>query len=370
MLLSLDFPSGSAGLYGSNKAAMLDGLYAQIGHTYTFDTSPVDLVIDPDGISGGRVFYCYPNVYGGGSNLATMREVLANGATQTVSIASRIRLTNLPQASDQVPLIAVWKDGSNGAIVTLGVTTTGQIAAYTGPPFDRVQIGITSVPVITANSWIHVEGRLKASTTGTGELTVWVEGEERLALTGLTLSSATTSQIERGVDPSNTGANPGVYFKDLVLSDSTGTVNNGQIGPLVVLDLTENGDISTGWTNSSGSTNFSLVDEAGPPNDGGYIAAADPPPAPSIMTLTNLPEDIVGVRGLMTFVRARKIDSGDGTLVVGLTPDGVDYDNGTDKVLTTSFRYYKDISELSPDTSAPWTPVEVNNARIRINRAV
>lgn len=366
MLISLDFPSGSPGLYGTQKARMTEGLYAQIGHTYTVDTAPVDIVADPDGVSGGNVFICYQNGYGGGSNRVTMREVLPAGATQTVTAACRLYLSALPANNEQIPLPVIWKDGANNSLAEIRITSTGAIEAWKGPVFNATFLGTSGTPVTTANAWTHFECRIKCSTTGTGEITVWVEGQQVLALTGLSFDAATCSQIERGVDPSSNSANPAVYFKDTVLADNTGTANNAQIGPLLVMDLNVNADITTGWT-STGANNFSVVDES-PPDDLDFVSAVTPPPAPSVMGLADLPPDIVGVRGLVSYARARKVDSGDGTINIGLTPNGVDYDNGTDKVLTTAASYYRDVSELSPVSGTAWTPVEVNNAYVRLNR--
>jgi hypothetical protein len=362
-LITLDFPSGGTGLYGTDKVRMLDGLYAQIGNTDIADNGNCEIVEDPDPNTTGYVFRCDQNSYGGGGNRVTMREVVPGGVTTTVTIFSRMWLSNLPTTTDQRPLPAVWKDDDNEVIAELRVTTTGVITAHN---HNGTQIGSTTVPVITATGWFHIEGRLTCSTIGSGTLTVWVEGDEKMALTGLTTSATGTSQIERGVDPTTASTNPAVYFKDTGLSDSTGSDNNGQIGPLVVIDITEDGDVSSGWT-STGATDYGVVSESDP-NDADYIEADDSPPAPSVMTLTGLPNDIVGVRGLVTYVRAWKVDSGDATLQTGLSPNGSDWDDGTTKTLTTAPLYYRDVSENSPDTTDPWTPIEVNSAEIRINR--
>lgn len=360
----LDFPSGATSLYGSSLSRMLEGNYAQVGNTFLADNGNCALVTDPDGVSGGTVFRCNADSYGGGSNRVTMRKVLADGAVTTLHIASRMYLSALPQTSSEIPLPAIWKDGSNDVIAELRVTTTGVIRAYDD---GGTLLGSTSAPVVGAAGWYHIEGMLTCSTGGSGVLKVWVEGVEKLNLTGLTTSASSTSQIERGVDPSATSSNPAVYFKDTVEQDSSGAQNNSQIGPLVVCDLTENGDVSSGWTRSSGSSDWQLINEVGP-NDTGYIAADDSPPAPSIMTLTSLPADIVGVRGLVTYYRGLKEDSGDGNIQAALSPNGSDWDSGADSPMTTAALYYSDVSELSPATTDPWTPSEVNAAEIRFDR--
>jgi len=102
-------------------------------------------------------------------------------------------------------------------------------------------------------------------------------------------------------------------------------------------------------------------------NDVSLITAITPPPAAYVCELSNLPPDITSVRGLMSIVRAMKSDGGDGTLQVSLISAG-DVDLGADRAITVAQTYYTDISELSPDTGNPWTPLEVDSAQMQINR--
>ena len=108
-----------------------------------------------------------------------------------------------------------------------------------------------------------------------------------------------------------------------------------------------------------------MIDEQDP-NDADFISAGDPPPSPAVFTVSNLPPDIVGVKALIPVVRARKIDGGDGNIQVGLT--GTATDLGADRPITTAFTYFWDVSELSPDTAAAWTPVEVDAVKLQIDR--
>jgi hypothetical protein len=108
----------------------------------------------------------------------------------------------------------------------------------------------------------------------------------------------------------------------------------------------------------------------GRPNDLTFVAADDTPPAPSQFFMSNLPPDVTSVRGLISIVRARKVDGGDGNLQVSMTPNGTNYALGLDRPMTTAATYWSDISQLSPVTSAPWTPTEVDAVRLRLNRTL
>lgn len=122
-------------------------------------------------------------------------------------------------------------------------------------------------------------------------------------------------------------------------------------------------DAALSWTSGS------MV--VGLPNDLSNISAEDLPlPAACEFTLSNLPPDITSVRGLISIARAAKVDGGDGNLQVSLTSDGVNYDLGADRPITTAFTYWPDVSELNPTSGAAWTPTQTNSARIRLNRTV
>lgn len=357
-----DFPTGGVGLYGTTRADMLDGLYAQLGDSDLGGTGNVALVDDPDPDITGNVFRFNANSYGGGGNYQVLRYALPDGETTKVGIALRLWLASLPANSSQVPKPFRWHDGSNNNIAEVRVTTTGAINVYNNGSL----VGTTGGPVITSNAWTHLEAVLDCDTGGSGSITLWVEGQEVISVTGLTTTDAGTSQIQVANDPDGTSAVPAMYIKDFVVWDGNGSQNNTQIGTCIVAELVPDADESSGWT-STGATNYGVLDEA-PADDADYIEADDSPPAPSIVTMTDLPPDIVGVRGLVSVVRAWKTDGGDATLQIGLSPNGSDYDNGADRAITTSSTYWRDVSELSPATASAWTPTEVNALRYRTDR--
>jgi hypothetical protein len=159
-----------------------------------------------------------------------------------------------------------------------------------------------------------------------------------------------------------------MYVKDFVAWDTAGSQNNDFLGSVQVYTLQLDGDVSFNWDTSSGTVGYELIDEL-TPDDAGYISAGDPPPAASEFGFENLPVDITSVKGLLTVARMRKTDGGDGQVQMGLL-SGVDADLGTDRPITTAFTYYWDVSELNPTTLAAWTPTEVDDAVVTIDRTV
>lgn len=356
-LLWADFPSGQTGLYGTTEARMLDGLYADQDGAF-------ELIEDPDPNVTGNV--CH---YETGTTGSRLRKVLP-AAVSALGIGERVWFPTLPPSVNQRGFIAKFKDNNNVTHVSFYVDTTGTISAYRGNYSGGTLLGTSTSPVIVAGAWQNVEMKVLFSNT-VGTIEVRVEGVvvAGLNLTGLdTVNSALTTcaQIEFGFDDTANFAQ--WYQKDLVVWDTAGSINNDFFGSVSVYALRTDGDVSLNWTPSTGATGWNLLDES-PPDDADYISAGDPPPSPAVMSLTDLPEDVTSVRGLIAIARSRKTDGGDGNLQVSMVSNGTP-GNGSDRPITTAFTYWFDVFETDPDTSAAWTPVAVDAADIQFDRTL
>lgn len=352
-LMWADIPSGDVGLYGTTTAYMLDGVWAEL-------TTNVTLIEDPDPNITGNVLH-----FGSGR----ARYVFPAGAVATAGTGTRVWLDNIPTSDAARPGIHQYRDGSNNVRLVILVSPTGAIQVYRDCDATSgvgTLVGATAGPVMVAQSWRHIESKVLWSTT-VGTVEVRIEGVVVLNLTGVNTGAANYSQVAIGTSFSLAGVSTTLSIKDVTFWNGSGSENNTFFGPCGVYDLPPDADVSSGWSRTSGSTDFGLVDEA-PPNDAGYIYAGTPPPAPSIMNPSNLPADIVGVRGVISVARAEKSDGGDGKMQVSMSPNGTDWDDGADNAISTAFQYYYDVSEVSPDTLDPWTPTEVNGMQIKLNR--
>jgi hypothetical protein len=367
-IIFADFPSGQLGLYGTNTANMLNGIWAQEIEEGTNAT--VSLVSDPDPniAADGVVLYTSRPAAGTAAGRAAMRLAYPTPA-QTQGIGCRIWLPYLPVSNSAGPYIS-FHDAANNVMFAIRIMSTGAIEArstYIGG--SGTQYGVTTGPVVTANAYNHVEVK-GFSNAATGTIEVRVNGVVVLALTGLNTNGAAIAQMNIGTYKNNvTGVNTEAYFKDLVFWDTAGSVGNDFQGSVSVRDLYTDADIDLNWTPSTGSTGWDLLDKTSV-DDTTYIQAGDPPPDPAVFSLTDLPADVTSVRALLPIYRAVKTDGGDCNLQAGLTPNNTDWDDGADRPVTTAFTFYYDVSELSPDTAAPWTVTEVNDAYVRINRTL
>jgi hypothetical protein len=359
-------------MYGVTEALMLNGLYAYL-------QNPV-LQPDPDpsgtgetvigfGPGGGNISLPYP---GNG-----FRCTVPGASKNTVGMSMRYYVSALPEL-DMVRLQLFTCIGTGGQRnLTLVLRTDGRLSFCVGSAnpngvnnFSGGILATSSLPVITANAWHHIEMKVTISAT-VGATEVRVNGAEVI---GLTLSNVDTWQSgDVNIGSISVESNdyiadgPYMWVKDFILWDTNGTQNNNFLGTNGVYNLIPDSDASLTWTASTGLDGFDLVNDA-TVNDTTYISAADPPPARNEFGLSDLPPDIVSIKGIVSVVRAKKIDGGDGNIQAGVK--GTLVDSGSNRPLTTAFTYWFDVYELSPDTGVSWTPVEVNNAKLTLDRTV
>lgn len=344
--------------YGTDDNKLLDGLYAQIG-----GASITGLTADPSPDATGNVFLV------GSGTAGFLRHVFSPAGVAIAGISARFWFTNIPTSTGTAPNFIQFRDTGNTTQVSIALSPSGLIEAWRGTTNSGILLG-TSGTGIAPNSWNHIEARVEVSDT-VGTVEVRVNGIVVLSLsnqdTRTGLANLSQVAFASGYGQTTFSQSTNFYLKDYIAWDTSGTVNNSFLGTCAVISLYPDVDDSFAWTPSTGSTGFNLIDEA-TPNDSDYISAGDPPPAASEFGLTNLPPDIVSVKALLPITRSRKIDGGDGNLQAGLK--GTLTDLGANNPITTSFTYRWDVSELSPDTGAAWTPVEVDNVKLQVNRTL
>lgn len=336
--------------YGTNAAFLLDGLWGLANNT--------TLVEDPDPLADGPVMYL-----GGFGNIA--RRPFAKGALATAGVACRLWLPALPSFTCNA---VRFLDGANVMKSAFAITPTGAMEATIGSPLDPDNVvGATAAPVMTANAWHHYEMKVVVDEFA-GSIEIRVDGVTVLEVDGIDTGSALQLGLGTSNDYNGTDGYQ-MYVKDLVTWDGSGAHNTNFLGSVSVLGMTPNSDVDLNWTPSHGAEGWSLLDNS-PPVDGvDYLTAVYPPPDPSVFGLTDLPINVTSVRAMISQVRARKVDGGDGNLQTSLISSGDDT-NGSDRPITTAYTYYEDVFEVDPHTAASWTPASANAAQIQINRTV
>lgn len=196
-------------MYGDTTSPMLDGIYAAL--------EGVSLVEDPAG-SG------IPVLRTSGENIAGARFIYP--ATHfVVGSAARIWLSALPSEAAERPQIFNYRSAGNSNLITIVIEINGAVSAYLGNR-NGTLLGTSSIPVVTANSWPHIEAKVDITA---GDIEVRVNGIARLELTGLSLGATPVGQQCMGSSPSGSGTAT-CRFRDLVIWDTTGSVNNDFFG--------------------------------------------------------------------------------------------------------------------------------------------
>ena len=345
--------------YGGDEANMLNGVWAELGSVTGFN----DLVEDPDPNVTGSVLF-----QDGNNWRARARMVYPGAARAVAGMSVRLWMNSLPSDTSIGTPCILFEDGGGADLGGIRVMPDGSFSVRVIPWSSGDPVLASTAPVISANAWNHIE--IKFTAGASGEIEIRVNGLTVLASTGLTWGNTNSVSSVVLMNSGNGNLNNEYsYWKDLIMWDTLGTSNNNFLGTCHVYTLIPDSDDTLTWTPSTGTTGYDLIDETLTLNDADYISAADPPPAPSVFTVSDLPPEIVGVKALLPFVRARKIDGGDGNVQMGLTVNA-STDLGTDRPITTAFTYFWDVSELSPDTGFAWTPTEVNNVKLQIDRTV
>lgn len=265
--------------------------------------------------------------------------------------------------------IIQWQDVGGNILFGLQNEINGALSIYGPGAFGGSQLATTTVPVLTFNTWWHIEAMVDYAL---GKITVFVEGTQVLVYSFTEVPSPIIYNI--GFSPRTGLGSPGgtILMKDYVIYDKSGTQNNtvGSIGPCTVYRLALNSDVSNGWTITGAASVNAAIGGEPPADSTSYIAAGYGPfPAPAVCGIASLPTTVVAVRGVMSLQRTKKSDGGVASFQVNLK-SGSSTHTGTTHNPATSYNYSWDVVELDPATGALWTPIAVDNMNVQLNRTI
>lgn len=375
ILWAEDFQGYGSGAPGN--VIMLDGAYASVG------SGQVKADPDPNAPEGTLCWYSNQ-----GANYNTALRWVLPAAEITVGAACRWWLDNIPIGTERFYPIA-WSGGSNGFNCGIAATTEGAIEFVIHDLNGNKVVKATSDPLaVVAHAWQHIEMKVTANTwtdpeppadpapNADGSVEVRVNGITVISVTDIQTTSvpiagsySTFTAYRQDVNPQYPTYSATGYIKDLVIWNTAGEHNNDFFGAVSVFRLKTLADVDLGgWTLTGGAVGAEILADT-PPDDAKFLSAAVPPVDPASFTMDDLPADVSSVRGIVTVVRARKLDGGDGDLQVSLLSGG-DAADGTNRPITSAFTYWHDVSEEDPATGASWSVAGVNAATIQINRTV
>lgn len=199
-----------------------------------------------------------------GTIVCNLRKSLG-GSYSTLIIGFRLFVNSDRPIVDAISTLSLFKllDNAGATQCAIGVDGNGVIGFYRGTSATRT--ASSSASACPVNQWVHFETKIVLSNTGSYE--VRVNGTDVFSNS----SFDTTGQSGTTADAVEIY---GCKFKidDFYILDSAGSVNNDFLGPnTVIKTLYPDGDNSVAWTRSTGSTNYSLVDDTGANGDTDYV---------------------------------------------------------------------------------------------------
>lgn len=163
-----------------------------------------------------------------------------------------------------------------------------------------------------------------------------------------------------------TGA-PTARFDDLVVWDGTGTENNNWLGDTFVLVSAPNEDAAINqWVPSTGTTRWSLIDEAAPLDTDFITGNAVDDTQECNTAPVSLPAT-GAVIAVAVQARALKTDTGASQISIGVA-SGLSHSSGFSVNLATGAQVFTHIAQRNPDGNIAWTASTAQAARFRARR--
>lgn len=287
------------------------------------------------------------------------------GAKTTVGVGYGIRFPSLPVSYSTM---MQFRDNDNTDQVTISLSSTGTIRATRGSSYASTLLGETASPALNNGTWNHVEIKAVFSQSA-GAIEIRVNESTVLNLTGIdtvATSLVECSQITINPTPTSTTGEAGI--DDLFIWDGTGTSNNDFIGDRRVFTMAPNSNSATQqWSVTGAGSAYQAIDDAVQDGDTSYIEASDSVPVTSEFGFADADASVGAIAGVQTVVMARRVEAVSTAMQVSLLSNG-EVDAGATHSIGDTYAYYSDVSELDPDTGAPWTRTALNAATLRLRR--
>lgn len=213
----------------------------------------------------------------------------------------------------------------------------------------------TGTTVLNNSSWYYFELLVTISdAAGSGQLLI--DGVQQFNVTGVdTKNTATTNITSFRLTGQAANAGSTNRWCDMFWADA-GPVSSRE-WRVSLLSPDGDGAVS-GWTPSTGTALWSLVDEVPPNGDADYISTATPG-TQALFTLSDLPYDPQVVGAVQVSAYARKDDAGVREIALLLRPTSA-ITQGTTQAITSSYLdTYLQLWENNPDGGS-WTGGLVN----------
>ena len=219
----------------------------------------------------------------------------------------------------------------------------------------------TGTKAIYSSTWYYVEAKIFINNT-TGSAIVNIDEVEDINISGQDTQFQATDDITilyAGLN-ANTGSSY-FYIDDLYMCDTSGSINNDFLGPVMVEGLTPSGNgYNSDFVGSDADSvdNYLLVDEV-PANDDTDYIKSDVVSDIDSFAYGNLTGDIGTIHGIKINSVAKKEDTYDRNFKNFVRVSGTNY-LSSEYDPDTSYNNFFTIWEQNPDTATGWTESDVN----------
>lgn len=303
----------------------------------------------------------------GTTGVDDIRFAYPEGSVASIGFAFASYFEFLPLAVVGVNYSISFRDITNSEQVRAQIYPSGAIRVMRS---DNTVLG-TSLPVVTANSYHHIEMFTTIDNT-VGEFKIRVDDIEVLSLTGIdTQSTALTETSQVAFNGHRTatitGSAPLWDIDDLYIYDTNGARDNSYpVGDLQCILLDTDGDTAEAdWSLSTGVTGYTLTSDF---SDGTYVQSTIVGDR-SDFTLEDLPPDINYIACLFLHTRVSKSDASAAEIQASVM-SGANQAAGSSRTITTVPTYWHDMFDTDPATGVRWTKSGVDAANFRIDRTV
>jgi hypothetical protein len=300
-------------------------------------------------------------------NINTVRKDLVG--VKTVIVGYAMKITAFPTAGGTIGT-NYWMSLGNadGVHLYFLVGADGSIAVHrltsVNPSYQL--LGSTTGAVLQPNVYAYIEVKATISATGVGMVKILVNGVTVLSLPNITtISYASTNEVTSRLTfntPILSG--PTLFFDDLYICDTSGTVNNDFFGDVRIDVVKPNADGTyRDFVPDTGTAHFSRVNEA--VADQLSFVAASTVGAKDSYQFEDLAGIVGTVRGVQIVDAAVKDDAGPRS-VSHLAKSGISEEYSAPIPLSTDRKLYTTIHERDPATGGNWTQTSLNAAEFGI----
>jgi hypothetical protein len=287
------------------------------------------------------------------------------GTYTSATVGFALRVNALPIPGNQAFVFAGFTAGTT-QVFAVRVGSSGEVAVYGGTS------GFVSsaVNLIRANVWNYLE--VKVTVAGaTSTVECYLNGLPCIATSTVNcgsnpLAAVGPYSVSNNAWLGSPGFTETLDYDDIYVTDTTGGVNAGYLGDVHVQTLYPVGDgANSAWAPDAGTSHYQRVSDNPPDDDTSYVSSGTVG-AKDSYAFGDLPAGSGPVYGLQVNLWARKDDATVRQLKPLVRIAGTDYLGPAAFTLATSYADLAQLYDVSPASSAAWSPAEVNAAEFGV----